>query len=151
MTSMMPVFTIVFVVARRCLTRRQNLTPGLAGPAFTRQWPKPQLKNPKITAFSCGVPRCIAVLVMRILVMCFQMGRSQLGFVIASIRLHLIFKATNEQKFSPRSVRPERALAGVDGWRRPRKTPLSSGSINWPAQLRLVASYEVSAVFWRSL
>ena len=43
---------------------------GLAGPAFMRQWPKPPLKKPKITAFSCDVPRCIAAPVMRILVMC---------------------------------------------------------------------------------
>ena len=42
-------------------------------------------------------------LAMRILVMCFQMGRNQPGFAIASIRLHLIFKETSEQKFIPRS------------------------------------------------
>ena len=37
------------------------------------------------------------MLVMRILGMCFQMGRNQPGFAIASIRLHLIFKQTGEQ------------------------------------------------------
>jgi hypothetical protein len=33
--------------------------------------------------------------------MCFQMGRNQPGFAIASIRRHLIFKETSEQKFIP--------------------------------------------------
>ena len=85
-------------------SRQQSLILGLAGPAFTRQWIKAPIEETEDNSFfmrrtevHCSAP------VMRILVMCFQMGRSQLGFVIASIRRHLIFKETNERKFSPRS------------------------------------------------
>ena len=91
------VFTFVFVAVRRCLIRRQSLIPGLVGLAFTHRWNMLPSKKLKITAFSCDVPRYIAALVMRILAMCFQMGRNQLGFAIASIRLHLIFKEMGEQ------------------------------------------------------
>ena len=125
--NMMLVFIIVFVAVLRCSARRQSLTPGPAGPAFTNHWPKPLLKKLKITAFSCGVPRCIAALVMRILVMCFQMGRNQLGFAIASIRLHLIFKQTSKQKIMP-WIGAALNCTGVGRWlKEATKTPSNLG------------------------
>ena len=91
------VFTIVFVAVRRCLTRRQNLILGLAGPAFMRQWTRRQSAKLKITVFLCGVPKCIAMPVTRILGMCFQMAQSQPGFATVSIRRRLIFKETSNR------------------------------------------------------
>ena len=91
------VFTIVFVVVRRCLTIRQNLILDLAGPAFMRQWTRRQSAKLKITVFLCGVPKCIAMPVTRILGMCFQMAQSQPGFATVSIRRRLIFKETSNR------------------------------------------------------
>jgi hypothetical protein len=69
-----------------------------------RQWIMHQSKKPKITAFLCGVPRCIAARVMRILGMCFQTGRNRLAYAIALIQPHLIFSVKINPRYQVNNV-----------------------------------------------
>jgi len=86
--TLAPIF--VFAAQRRYFHPRRNLTRDRAGQAFLPLLTRRISAKLLMKAFSCAAPRFIVTVVMRILVMCFPMGRNRPAFAIASIRHHWI-------------------------------------------------------------
>jgi hypothetical protein len=87
----------VYAAASPYFHQVRSLIQDLAGPVFLRQLMRVMLEKPLMPAFSCVALKCTVNGVMRILVMCFLMDRSQPAFAIASIRHLWILSKTNRQ------------------------------------------------------